>query len=219
MGVDAVMRFTTKRPLGEAELRKLAWKLAGAFYRDETFWCGQYGEPEQAISKASESDLECADVPLQDGEHLYTVHLKGRYYGPDYERGNLPEIVAVAEWIEANLPEAALWYGGDSSDKLERFDLATRQQLKLHFWQHGHKPYVSAFGFDKGMVPPLCKLCREPMIESGGGGGNSFVFCYGCTAKAIVRNRDSAVLRYWMDGKDFFAVSDELRQEAQEVAS
>lgn len=218
MGVDAEMRFTTKRQLGEAELRKLAWRLAGAFYREEVFYSGGYSGPCKAIEQEQVGTEDCpTDVPVKPGECLYTVNLMGRYYGPDYERGCLPTIVAVAEWIEANLPEAELWYGGDSDSQLERFDQAARQQLKLHFWQHGHLPYSSAFGrFDKGMVPPTCKLCQEPMIETGGGGGNSFVYCYGCTAKAIVRNRDSAVLAYWTDGKDFFKAADELRK--QEVA-
>lgn len=209
------MRFVTKRKLEDGELRKLAWRLAGAFYREETFWVGQYGEPQQAITAEPEGDSEPPDdVPLAPGEHLYTVNLMGHYYGPNYERGDATRIIAVAEWIEANLPEAVLYYGGDCSDTLARFDVAARQQLKLHFWQHGHLPYSKGFGgFDKGLQPPLCKLCQEPMIECGGGGGDSFVYCYGCTAKAIVRNRDSKVLRYWTDKQDFFKVSEALRQE------
>lgn len=214
MGVDIQLRFTLGRQLDPAALRKLAWRLAGAFYREEVFYLGIV-KPQQAITmEVPGSENWPKDVPVQPGESLYTVHMMGRYYGPDYERGDPVTIIGVAEWIEANLPDARLWYGGDCEDQLSPFDQVARQVLKAHFWEYGHYPYASYIGGIFGPVKmPECKLCQEPMLESGGGGGISFCFCYGCTARAIA-DMTGNVLRYWTDKKDFFAVSAELRQEA-----
>jgi len=207
MGVDVEMRFTVKRKLSAEELRKLAWRLGGAFYREETFW---FFDDQQAITLADEDDDSVPDRRAA----LYDVHLRGRYYGPDYERGQLETYIAVAEWLEANVPDCEVWYGGDCGATLERFDAAKRTELKAHFHAHGHAPYVGAFGgFLSPPVQTICTRCQEPMMESGGGGGTTFLFCYGCPEKAIVQRANGHVLRRWSDGVETFVMMDKLREE------
>lgn len=46
---------------------------------------------------------------------LAEVHLWTRYWCPDYPRGDLPFMCAVADWLEENTPVMGIIYGGDSS--------------------------------------------------------------------------------------------------------
>lgn len=125
-----------------------------------------------------------------DGEWFLEVSLWTRYYGVGYERGDLMTICAVAEWIEANIPKATVFYGGDSSGvEAESFDSAAREKLKRHFYsQHGrdyfnHEWFGRAGG--KAPRPNPCGLCipGEPRFNQHGSGmGGAFIAvnCAGC---------------------------------------
>lgn len=123
-----------------------------------------------------------------DGEWFLEVSLWTRYYGVGYERGDLMTICAVAEWAEANIPTAVVYYGGDSSGvEAEPFDAAAREKLKKHYYSQSGRDYFDHkwFGADKAARPSPCGLCipGEPRFNQHGSGRHGAfiaVNCAGC---------------------------------------
>jgi len=73
-------------------------------------------------------------MPVQDGvSRWYRANLYRAFYSPDYQRGDPPLLVRVAEWLEVNMPGGEVWYGHDGSDDLRPFGPAARAEL-LAFW-------------------------------------------------------------------------------------
>jgi len=194
MGVDTLMQVKVTKPLLPAELTKLSWRLAGAFYK-EPFWF------------FDEKDL-CIAESEQDST-LLELAVSGRYYGPEYERGPLMTFIAIAEWLEYNLPNCVVLYGNDSDDQMEVFDSAKRQVYKTHFFTHGHHPYQSYFGISRNQTRPLCPRCNELMNNVGGGGAEEFWSCYGCPNNMITSIDKKPLL--FTDG-DFFEKVKEMRK-------
>lgn len=201
------MFFKTRHRISDDNLKRLAWRLAGAFYR-EGF--GFYDDTMTCIEAIETYQQDGDDITPEPGEYFYEIHLSGRYYGPEYERGPITDFVAIAEWLEFNVADAEVWYGGDSSGICAtRFDRPARQVLLAHFYRHGHLPYVEAFdGLTEGR--PECPRCKIHMIQNGGGGDREFYFCYGCPNKAITVAGKLA--RLWSDDRDVFSVSRELQE-------
>jgi hypothetical protein len=121
-----------------------------------------------------------------DGEWFLEVSLWTRYYGVGYERGDLMTICAVAEWVEANIPTAVVYYGGDSSGvEAEPFNAAAREKLKQHFYSQNGRDYFDHDWFGKGPAPrpAPCGLCipGEPRFNQHGSGPSFIaVNCAGC---------------------------------------
>jgi len=74
-------------------------------------------------------------VFLEVDAPLYT------HYGPGYERGNLAEFVAHAEWFEANIPNCRVWYANDCSETALLYDAPIRAILLDYYQRVGHEPY------------------------------------------------------------------------------
>lgn len=137
-------------------------------------------------------------ILADEGEWFLEVALWTRYYGVGYERGDLMTICATAEWVEANIPNAEVWYGGDSSGVLaEPFGAAQRAALKKHYYSQQGRDY---FNFSSRMpggvakMPKPCGLCipGEPRFNQYGWGDNyAAVNCQGC-GKTFV-SRDNGV--------------------------
>lgn len=123
-------------------------------------------------------------VLAKPGEWLLSVSLWTRYYGVDYERGDILTLCAIAEWIETNMQPCEVWYGGDSGGAcVELFDEAARKALKAHlFGQHG-RDYFNHEPKGGYPTPKPCGLCipGEPRFNRHGWGGNYVaVNCGGC---------------------------------------
>ncbi len=74
--------------------------------------------------------------------HWYDANLFNDYYGPGYERGNLPQIVRCAEWLEAAVPGGRVWYGNDCSDEsIQPFGPPERAEAMAYYDRVGHEPY------------------------------------------------------------------------------
>ena len=123
------------------------------------------------------------DPPIiaSENEWLLEVNLMTRYYGEGYERGDLLMICATAEWCEANLPGAEVWYGGDSR-AIEPFPTSRQVALRQHLYSRKGRDY-----FDYGLrveAPKPCGLCRTKNGEfsqySWGPGNGGRVICRGC---------------------------------------
>lgn len=222
MGVDAEMFVRIKGArnwLSEADVKKLAYEIGTAF--DTGFFFTM--NPRQGVFKEERRALaimrpikdadEAADYGLgeecvgrvvwaQDGdpiiadedEQFIKVSLYGRYYGKDYERGDWPKLRACIFWLAARIPDAQVWYGGDSSGCCAEHANATfLAALDQHWVFNARRPYVrhkSDFSALFGVLPtdriepPVCELCEVPMAKRGGSREYSFFWCDGCGTKA-----------------------------------
>lgn len=148
-----------------------------------------YDDEYNAISNGKHyMDDGPAEFEAFDWECLLEVHLWSRYYGVGYERGNLPIIVATAEWVEQNIEGAEVYYGGDSSGvEMKRFGRSEREELKRHFYSKDGRNY--SFFADKGPIaeagPSACELCPYGSFNGrkcgfSGDGSYSAYHCTGC---------------------------------------
>ena len=168
MGVDANMSFSTQRKLSDEDIGKLASKFYDAFqslvYLD-TF-------------------RKCICRSYKNPEFEYMVNLSGRYYGPGYERGPIYAYVAIAEWLEHNIPGCQVFYGGDGN--LDKFGPEERESFKHYFFELGHSPYLNFGSLARDLK---CLHCVDWNIANvGGGRGDEFLRCSGCGNHYIYRN-------------------------------
>lgn len=152
-------------------------------YPDEEPWfVDKYGVrpgPEQQVY-----DQDGPPIIAEEGEQLIRIALAGRYYGEGYERGDPIVYINIAEFLELALPDAAIWYGGDSSGCVaEPFGPAERAKLKAYYFSTGHAPYRGAFGRSGGC---RCDFCDLPMNNCGGGGAAAFYHCDGCGLNTVI---------------------------------
>ena len=76
-------------------------------------------------------------------EQFIRIRPSTSYYGIGYERGDLPFLVVLAQWLERKIPHGELWYGGDSGGfGAYQFTKEYKKELMDHFVEHGHAPYV-----------------------------------------------------------------------------
>lgn len=124
-------------------------------------------------------------VFAEDGEWLLDISVMTRYYGEDYERGDILTLCAIAEWVEVNIPNCSVWYGGDSSGcELELFDNQRRSALRRHLYSPNGRDYFQrSIERNVQTIPAPCGLCipGEPRFSQYGY-GNTFaaVSCSGC---------------------------------------
>jgi hypothetical protein len=184
MGVDARLFVTSAMVLTEHELDLLAYRLGEAF-GPKTFWIVRPEEKRPWRAKRSLERVDDLDAPLPDALPYLTilrVNQMWRYYGEGYERGPAQTIIAVARWLEDNVPQSQVWYGGDCDTILHLFDAATREDLWQIFSKHGGIPYESHFGgISHDRIPvPTCDLCHMPMTRFGIGAKYASFQCLGC---------------------------------------
>jgi hypothetical protein len=206
MGVDAQMCFILTESLSKDKVRQLALDCYEAFnggplwldHGRRSLGKDDPGVPLEELLKLGRGAHHCITKTNefhQDGdsilpgedEHIYEVHLICRYYGVGYERGPLDRILSIARWIRTRLPEARIFYGGDSSGVLaDELTEEYEQELWEHFCKHGGKPYHRdrvfgrLYGEDE-TKNPFCKLCQQHYTQKGGRGGDFAAYhCDGC---------------------------------------
>lgn len=215
MGIDAQMLVKTRTSPTPEAVRKLSVDLCEAFGADR-FWVwedfknddGSIGRHALEIVKKFSQDGP--DIRAKKGETLIDVSLGTRYYGPDYERGDIGLIINVASWLEARIPDARIFYGGDSSGVCaEPFGPTERAVVWAYFCRVGHAPYQRGFSmFAEPGTVVRCGFCATDMLSTGGGRDRSFYLCRGCDKK-IVQFRDGRTVIV-PRGKDFFDMRDEV---------
>jgi hypothetical protein len=216
MGIDAEMIAIVKRDpkFSKEEVTDLASRLVDSIGAEHFNLLPPEKYPDlpngqHALRLVDQYDAGFNDETIkpQDGEQIIRVALYGRYYGPGYERGDLPTIIMVAEWLERNLLlcDCRIHYGGDSSGVCQApFNRAAREELIEHWATCGRDPYLKGWGdFAKGQgehVPePGCSFCNDrPMYACRWGG--AFTGCTGwrCSGCLNTANREA-------DGKIKFA--------------
>lgn len=187
MGVDVVMLARTLAPVTPQSVRRWSYEVVERFGTNRMLVVrpGEiYREGFHALRIVDEFEVD-EDAPIrpEPGETIISVGLCTRYYGRGYERGDLPTIIAVAEWCELRIPGASVWYGGDSGGAVQPFGPGARRLLFDHFVRHGHEPYHMYGNPDDA---PLCDFCESaPLACSGGGQGQEFFVCHGCGWKVV----------------------------------
>jgi len=189
MGVDAVMYVTTKQELTEDDVLNYAYDLSEAFGAAPFFIVRPDNEfnqePHHCLTLVARSP-EDYEYYIPDAVSIIQVHLRSRYYGNGYERGDAPTILAVAAWLESRIPGATIWYGGDYSGVDETpFNETERQKLWEYFCQVGHKFYTGVSEDDAGLT---CDLCKKPLVRYGWGEGYAAYRCPSC--EYTVETRD-----------------------------
>ena len=190
MGIDAEMFVRVKSRLSEDDVRTLGYLLGKAFghskfntiHPHESRYEGDRAH--NALEIVSEWNQDGPTIHPEPREQFIRVHLATRYYGTGYERGDLLLILGVARWLEENIPNSSIWYGGDSSGVCaEPFGHAARESLWKHFRSNGHRPYNGYF--DRNNNSPECPLCKEPATQYGSGGDFASFTCDGCGWKLV----------------------------------
>lgn len=195
MGVDAQMLLRSKKIRTEREVREHSVALVDAFFG--AFIVSRPGQwswhPNgcHALEIVTEYQQDGDTITPADGEQLIEAHLSGRYYGVGYERGNLPQTLAIASWLKVRMPECEVWYGGDSSGFCaEPLTDARISALWAHFVSHGHRPYFghrNQFMTDTPKHAPRCSFCAElEMDERMYAQGRTGFECAACGARVLV---------------------------------
>ena len=213
MGVDAVVQFRTDRPLERAEIKQLQYELMHRFERD-TFWtkttngggdwvAQDFIRPATTWDESTDTDVS---IPLR-----YDVSMYGRYYGPDYARGNGLVLSAVLLYLHQQPFIREVFYGGDSGDP-EPFTKRETEALLAYYITHGRHSYIRFFddesgrktytlpGDAPGVKRPECSYCEVPMVRNGSGARYAGFYCEGCGETASVRDEQ---FEKWRNGEPF----------------
>lgn len=189
MGIDARIFVRTMKQITDDEIKRLSFEIGCAFGAQRFFrWRNHHN-----ISRIKRIEQDGPPEDPDPGETMLEVHVSTRYYGPGYERGDLPFLVMVAEWLERRIPECEVWYGGDSSGVCAApFGPEERSEMLDHFASpHGRDYFSSGNPLFSGAIAgstdhPICKLCNEPMPQYGYGGMGSkrgMWSCGGCGSR------------------------------------
>ena len=189
MGIDAEMFVKTKKVHSEDEVLRLAYRICEAFghkrfliSKDSTFG------PHHALSIIDEYEQDGDTLYPENDEQFIRVHLCTRYYGIGYERGDLPLLISIAEWLEINIP-GEVWYGGDSSGVIaEPFNRNVRDELFRHFAACGHSPYRAGWNSIGDGGSQYCEFCHHDMDQNGFGKNYMAFICFGCGERRAYRD-------------------------------
>jgi len=207
MGIDAeiLVRGVPKDKVTDEWLKEMSWQLCRSIGARKFFINTEEGRT--AISRTeqcwreNEGDepgsiyYEDSDDPIKanDDECLLNVNVWTRYYGVGYERGDILTLCAIAEWLETNIPECTVHYGGDSSGVLaEPWTEEKRRALRNHLYSIEGRSYFSSWcQRDEFGLPPACSLCPGGVYQGWrGGAGRDFASfnCGGCGKSTETRD-------------------------------
>lgn len=192
MGIDAEMFVRTKEQVTKEQVLNWAYEIGSAFGSKRFFGIRPdqgWGDPRHHLVIIDEYHQDGPSIFPDEGETFIRVYLWTQYYGPEYERGDLPLIINVARWLEEKIPSAEVWYGGDSSGVLAKpFGVAEREGLWKHFIAVGHAPYSDYFDRTDGVKAPICDMCDKALRCNGWGQNWRLFYCSGCGRELETRD-------------------------------
>jgi hypothetical protein len=75
------------------------------------------------------------------GEQFIGSYLNERYFTCDYPAGDWRRISAIVDWLQINIPDGEVWYGGDSSGiQFEPLTPAIRSRFSACFAERAAAP-------------------------------------------------------------------------------
>ena len=156
------------------------------------------------------------NIIAKPNEQFITVNLMSRYYGKSYARGDWPTIHHTILWLQKNISDCEVWYGGDSSGIVARKMTAKRlKEFTEYFCSSGHSTY-NRYWAKSG----VCQFCQVPVTNCGGGGSETFFNCNSCGSEWVVTRMNSETPEYtkWdvrAEGRASmacFTMSEQIRQ-------
>lgn len=196
MGIDARILVRVKGSPSDENLKRWSWYICEAFGANK-FWRTPVARSGDYDHKIPDGKIYRQDGPAiiaEAGETLLEVSVSTRYYGEGYTRGDIITICAVAEWIEQNVPNCEVWYGGDSSGVCaEPFpDDVRRQHRKLLYSQEGSDYYKGRGPLATNDIPPFaaCERCIPERKPNRYGFGTDYAAyeCPGCGKREQTRD-------------------------------
>jgi hypothetical protein len=215
MGIDAEM-FVKRRgqPLNNAGLLDASYWLCSTLGADHFFITDtdSYSRAHHALSFVPVWEQDGPDIVPEAGEQFIRVHLRSRYYGPDYERGDWMLLRTTIEWLKRRWPDCEVWYGGDSSGVCaEHMTPARIAEFDELFFSQGREAYTHSPGWRAfADATVVCPTCNHETSNTGGGGGQSFHYCHGCGAKFVAAGRAVYMSRK-PEHRNAFALSHDVR--------
>ena len=187
MGIDAVIEVGVNREVSDDEIKRWSWLLAECIGARYFFIDKENGQGALSRSKKEEYGPWCSKEEAVKHAEMLEVHTWSRYYGEGYERGDILTLCGIAEWCEANLPGAVVYYGGDSDEIITSWSEEERKKLRdLLYTSSGRAYFRGGFGLDEypQATPPLCSLCIDSsgFAQNAAGQGGKYigVYCPGC---------------------------------------
>src|SRR3990167_10538523 len=189
MGISVEMFAVTKSKITQEQIVDLSYQLSCAFGYDNFFTLRKENEssPEYRALEVVEAigvlfDEDITEITPKDDETFIRVSLNGNFYSIGYERGDFGLYKNVAEWLEVKIPDAAIYYGGDSVYPI-LFDKETREFLWKHFCEVNTAPYYEIF--QKSKNRPICDFCNHKMYQySFSSNANEAKYlCNGCGSR------------------------------------
>ncbi len=200
MGIDAKIFFTIPYKTTQTKANHIAFDLAEAIGSDKLMqsnW-GEDWDGNKHLGLLLRDTYEQDGPPIHKPKHgsLVEVMLYGRYYGAGYERGPLFDYIQIAEWIEINISQSLVYYGGDSGGICaEPFNEEHRKELIHHWAMYGHLPYRTGYErFTRDPSKPnkpepiKCGLSRCQLNQYGFGQNYMAYNCPGCSSQWETRN-------------------------------
>lgn len=195
MGVDAEMFVRVPRVLTDVDVRAASVKMCIALGAHR-FWVWPPDEHYPQGKHALQICPRAKDLPKEDRyearsslrtrkkeETLIECNLSGRYYGPDYERGDLVSIAAVARYLQHIYPDGVVLYGGDSSEEKDEWTPEFEASLWDHLHSEAGRDYFQSWNstFASSGAPAVsCSFCGIDAICNGGGPDKTIHYCPSC---------------------------------------
>ena len=181
MGIDTIFLVRANEPLSDAALAALRYDVGQSFG-----YCHFFVSRNIGITSFDWHIVDRTSDPL-----IYGVRLTTRYYGPEYERGDVVLILALRRWFAGR--GYKVYYGGDSTygypvegEDLDEcippeFTAEEAEALWRHFSEFGHEPY--SWQRHDTIPSPTCNICKHEMSCQMWGGpnkGRAGFECHGC---------------------------------------
>jgi hypothetical protein len=196
MGVDVMMFAVLPKGkhLNEEQIIDYSYRLASI---DGIAWHSGH-EQRRCIQVDTENIW---DVPKRDTDQLLEIKSLDRYYGIGYARGSFPRIYITAKWIQHNLPDAKVYYGGDCQGSINELWEDQEAKLMEHYLTSGNSEYRQGWKMPGDPKAPICDFDKKPMIAAAWGGSRVGYYCPACKIKKTVENGIEKIIE---KGKDYF---------------
>ena len=158
MGLDAQIIVALRRSMTDDEIKKLGYKMGSGF--------GEWNFGEEPLYRLTNEDVSWPPGTIT----MLEVGVIGRYWGEEYTRGNIVLYLAIAGWLEYNIPGCSVYYGHEDEDSPAIFNYGVRQVMWKQFCDVGCQPF-----WESG-TGPLCPICNVAMH----GPIRSQFWCRGC---------------------------------------
>lgn len=189
MGIAVEMFAVTKKKITNEQIAGLSYQLSCAFGYENFFMLRKEDEssPEYRALEVVEaigilSDEDITEITPKEDETFVRVSFNDAFYNIGYERGNFPLYKNVAEWLEIKIPDAVIYYGGDTVYPI-LFDKEARGLLWKHYCEVNKTPYYEMF--QKSEQRPICDFCNHKMYQHSfsSNANEAKYICNGCGGK------------------------------------